>query len=190
MTTRYSDYLELLAGPAPPPSPHGGTTRLYVAENGSVRLIESDGTDSEVGGGRGGSQPVSAQYSGGQVTIADGGGDFLTWDSLDAGTELLDRSNLGVPLVLADGLYAVTAKGIAFAPLTSGGFVAFVGSVNGSVVSASSAGTSEHPDIVGFSVTAIAQMLAGDNLLFTVFNHDGAAPVDVALSVAVVVKLT
>lgn len=55
----YTDYLTLNKGESPPRDPHEDNVRIYADEEGVLHLLQSDGTDSDLGaGGGGGSQTV------------------------------------------------------------------------------------------------------------------------------------
>lgn len=57
----YTEYLQLRkSDDPPPPSPHEDETLFYAAADGTLRSMQSDGTDAPVGGGGGGSQTVFA----------------------------------------------------------------------------------------------------------------------------------
>lgn len=68
------------------------------------------------GNGNGGSQPVFGIYSGNPTTAPASPPDRLTWDSLDQGTELLDRTDPANPVFLEAGLYSVIVNWYADSP--------------------------------------------------------------------------
>lgn len=63
-----------------------------------------------------------ASYSGDAVTVANNGNGYLTWDTLGSGVELLDRTDPAAPLVLVEGIYAVTAN-VTVEPITAAGYI-------------------------------------------------------------------
>ena len=159
-----------------------GTIYAPGATVGDVFTVQADGSLAPAPGG--GSQPVQAVYSGSNVTIADGASAPLTWDTLDIGTELLDRSSPGIPLWLADGVYAITITYVASAPLTAGGYA----SAQLSTGNSSTAAQSSHPDLFT-GVCLVAQVVAGDFLALFVQNFDGATARDFQLFGCTIVKL-
>jgi hypothetical protein len=162
----------------------GGDISEVVADDASVTV--TNGTGPVVGlSANGGSQPVQAMYSGSPVSIPDGQGAPLTFDTLDSGTELLDRTNPAAPELLAAGTYAFTGSFYASAPLTAGGHTAF--NVSTSSGPTSSADTL-HPDFVA-SASLVFVGEAGDSLLLSLNNIDGAASRDFSMYGAVLVKL-
>jgi len=168
-----------------------GTLKAVGGALGDVPTQQADGFLAQAAGG--GSGPVGAIYSGNAVTIANTASGNLTWDTLAAGTDLLDRSTPGSPKFLAAGTYAVTAS-VRASALTAAGWA----TVSLSVVSLSSSFTAE--TAIGPSpatlvvVTAVIVVTDADigfssGPVIQVTNLDGAASRDFTLNAAEIVKL-
>lgn len=151
-----------------------------------TRHVLAAGISHGGGGGGGGSTPVRCAYFGVGVFIGNGVGALLTWDTLDFGTELLDRAAPDQPVVLADGLYALNATYASDAPITAGGFVQ--PTVAGGPISiVGSPATIVH---FGVEMTALLLMTAGDTLTFYVQNHEGADGSTFNLSNTTLIKIS
>lgn len=159
---------------------------LVAATPGEVLTANNPASTAGFAAG-GGSVPVSASYSGNAVTAPNGMATGLTFDSLDVGTDLLDRTDPANPTFLAAGTYAVTVEIASTAPLTAAGYALLqfeiLGTDGVSIRSYSAA-----PDLgFGASITGIA----ATGTLLTVFvrNFDGASSRDFLLEQCLVVKL-
>lgn len=53
MTDRAPDFEEFARGPVPPPPGHADYVRVYVDSDAALHVLESDGTDTEIGAGGG-----------------------------------------------------------------------------------------------------------------------------------------
>ncbi len=134
--------------------------------------------------GGGGSMPVQAFYAGNTVSIANNAGANLTWDTLSSGTDLLDRSTLDAPALLADGTYALTAEVTADA-LTANGWAALF-FATGNLGGLTGDSIQSNGPFATVSITFIA--VAGDTLLLTVDNVDGVATRNFSIVAATLVK--
>lgn len=158
---------------------------LWAHDDGSMHVTDEDGSDTEIGAGGGGSQPVQATYFGGVVVINDGESASLPFGTLSEGTELLDRTTPDEPTFLDAGTYALTAQVATADPLTSGGFITAWVSFGATTPAFD---TSEHP-AAGMTLTAIQTVAANDACGVHVTNHDGAASCSAGLGSATLVKL-
>jgi hypothetical protein len=165
---------------------------------GPIKLRLS-GSDQEIFDGEaspapgGGSMPVQGTYSGNAVTIANGASENLTWDTLAAGTELLNRSVPDSPLFLAAGTYAVSCS-IQVSDLTANGKAALNLEFNSLVSAAYFPAYLVAPGVL-MTITAVvvitdADLGFGPNPVLSVHNQDGAASRDFSIQNATIVKLS
>jgi hypothetical protein len=151
-----------------------------------------DGEASPAPGG--GSTPVQATYEGQAVTIADGATANLTWDRLDSGADLLERTDPANPTFLAAGFYAVSVSVAVAAILTAGGIASAV--LSGSPASnggfnqfGSCPAEATRLGVGCMALVTVQHYDAGDSPSVGVTNSDGAAARDYQLQSAQVVKL-
>ena len=146
-------------------------------------------------GGGGYTAPITrAVYSGDAINIADGNTDSLTWDSLDAGTALLDIvTDNQSPTVITAGVYALSVT-VLGATLTATGYfvLTLVLDLNGDdaelrVASPLAAATQSSPRI---GLCAVYYLPAGAVLRAQVANGDGAAARDFSLVGAVLQRIS
>lgn len=131
--------------------------------------------------------------SGNDVTINDTQVLALTWDSLDSGSALLNRTSLGAPTVVTAGIYAFTIV-IRTSFITAGAF--YIATLeldsNGDdatldVPSPPATAVDTGPKI---SLAATYYMPAGAIILLKVNNRDGVAARDFSIQAAVVQRIT
>lgn len=153
------------------------------------------GTVSKLSAAGSGGAPaaVVAQYSGNPLTIANTATASLTWDSLDQGVELLDRSSPAAPLVLADGLYVLSVQ-ISPVALSAGGFATLAATLTNATLGVEAdttvAAAQVAAGIAGDTATTVPLALrAGDPVAALVTNGDGALARDFALFAAFLTKL-
>ena len=167
------------------------TPAQFYDQNGELRL---DG--SLVGGG--GALPVTARAQYSTTTprsVSNGASTDLDWDLVDATTPLLDVTDPQVPLVVADGLYAITATVLPTDDMTVGGY--FEVDINGydtlqlnpEVIQDSRAATAAAPRPKA-AVSLTYWLRAGDPLYMTVINYDGSATRHFVIDFAFVQKLS
>lgn len=144
-------------------------------------LVETFAGYAELGAGAG----AQATYSGGNVTIADGGGDTLPLGSLDSGVELLDRSAPANCTMLESGVYAVTANLVCSGMTAGGSWAAGISGGQG----AGAATTFLFGGLGTSTLTYVSGYLAGDALVVVAINRDGAVARDFAVSSLTLVKL-
>lgn len=179
-----------LAGTYPNPSVAAvttttGPTSLVVGAVADGQFLKRNGAN--IIGAAAGFSTIQAVYSGSNVSIALGSSENLTWDSLDAGTELLNRSSPAVPVFLATGTYALTALVVGEA-LNPGGFASMNIRISGTPNTAiASAYTTSPPD--GWSATAIFVAAAGATCKIVANNQDGAFPRTFSIDSATLVRL-
>jgi hypothetical protein len=133
-----------------------------------------------------------AAYHGAAVTVADDATDALTWDTLDFGDDLLDRSDPAAPVVLASGIYAVTVETFVDTLTADGAYIARLGLASNegwAFFQAASAPFSLANAAPAVVVSVTWYVAAGDGILARVTNLDGVAPRDFHLSVATVQQL-
>ncbi len=149
----------------------------------------------ESGLSSGGSQPITREQLGGNnVTIANGAGAPLTWDSVFSGTPLLDITVPAAPTIVTSGTYAVTLQ------IGPQGAMTAAGNYR---VKLELDATGEDPTIYDTSAPSNANdaepqvslgmtyyIPAGGTIVVTVYNHDGAASVDFAINNAIVQRLS
>ncbi len=139
--------------------------------------------------GSGGSQPAQASYSGNAVEIAYGDSGAPTWDSLDDGDDLLDRTDPANPLVVADGWYTFTVGIVTTAPFTAGGYaIASPPSPTGAEYSVNGVVFGSHGGGAYGLVSVSAFFAAGTNVTVGVVNDDGAVARSFKIEPAIVVK--
>lgn len=118
----------------------------------------------------------SASYSGNNVNIAPGATGTITWDSFDAGDDLLNLSVPGTPTVRKAGMYIVTSEvscgtaGISFRQ-----FVAFASAGPGSAATGLTGDLSGLGATGWVTLTIAAQLAAGDGIVAQVLNQGGLA---------------
>ena len=139
-----------------------------------------------VSGGGGGRTTYAsrAEYIGNPVAIANDVQGYLTWDTLGDGVELLNRTSLNNPTVLASGIYAVTASASAQAFLTAGGgfkFILHLGFTGEDAVSTSLGGPQNASEFALAAGSCSFYVPAGGVLALEVVNRDGVASRSFAL---------
>ncbi len=154
-----------------------------AAQDGDV--LTADGAGNATWETGDGSQPIQAVYSGNAVSIANAAGGTPTFDSLDSGTELLDRTDPAAPVFLADGTYAFCYT-VSCSALTPGGLF---------TLNAYNGATFDQVAFVALSatlpatVTIVMHAAAGDLLGASLGNQDGVASRDFNLQGAILTKL-
>jgi hypothetical protein len=153
--------------------PVGGTTGQVL-----TKASNADGdADWETGGGY--TPPTErALYSGNGNSIADGIEGHLSWDSLDAGTALLDIvSDPESPTVVTEGIYSVAVV-VRGSSLTVGGYyratlVLDGNGFDGEIGADASATAALVSPRVGLA--ACLYLPAGAVVVVKVLNHDGVS---------------
>jgi hypothetical protein len=179
-------------------APGSGTFAVgdfIIDQSGKVYVCTvtgSPGTWTQVGGAA--APTARAIYSGGSVSIANDDDGLLTWDSLDAGSALLDIvSDPAAPTVTTAGIYGftVTATG---AGITTGGFYSLrlILDLNGfdaepAVFSSASVATLSSLRV---ALASTLYMPAAAIIRVQVHNSDGAATRGFTLNTAVIQRIT
>lgn len=159
-----------------------GRTVAAVAQDATIPGGEANGRVTWASGlpakpaTGGGVTTTLAQYSGAVTTIAAGDTDFLTWDTLDAGTELFDHTFPKVPSALVTGVYSVSL--VVQVSALSAGTNAYV-----TLAFVHPAVTGQGLQIiyaddlaVGFkTLNATWELDAGDGIYVTVSNNDSVS---------------
>lgn len=140
-------------------------------------LVESFAGFTDFAGGAIGA-PLQAEYLLTDPSIADSATAPLAWDHGHSGAVLLDLTAPTFPAALVAGIYIATASVSPGGNLTSGGDYIVDLSLNGVLTAAA---TAQSPAAVvtktepAMAVTTAGLLRAGDVLVLTVRNRDGAA---------------
>lgn len=120
-------------------------------------------------------------FSGNNVTIANGNGDFLTWDN-PGGDALLDISNPAQPTVFTAGIYAIMAVAYSGTNMTVGGTFFPALSASGLNLTGQPALSTAANQTPAATLTAVWKLAAGDAIDLIVNNNDGVSAIDFFLN--------
>ncbi len=166
-------------------SPASGTFEkgdYVIDQTGAIWICTtagSPGTWAQVGAGGSAIQTREQVASSGNVTIANGGSDAIKSDTKISGSNLLDFTDPQIPIVVAAGVYAVTATVGPGADLTAGGsftvqlYLDASGTpAIGSADSAPATATQAAPAV---SVSVTYYVPLGGQIEVVVVNNDGVS---------------
>lgn len=135
----------------------------------------------------------NASYSGSPLSAPNNATTYLTWDSLGAGSALLDLTDPSAPTVLVAGIYSVTASIEDSTAVTVGGglqVVLHLDHSNQDAVCEATYGVGSRAD--GRYLTSLNNTFyipAGGVIAVTIFNADGAVAHDVHLREAIIQRV-
>lgn len=124
------------------------------------------------------------------VTIADGAGGALTFNTLDGGDHLVDLTAPEAPVVLAAGIYAIVIPVAPDAMTAAGNYDVTVQAQGQASIVQTSAPASADQAAPGVIITVIARLAAGEGWNVNVSNHDGAQSVAFSATFTLVTKLS
>jgi hypothetical protein len=117
--------------------------------------------------------------------IGNGAGAYLTWDTLIAGTALLDITAPAAPTVITAGIYAISAAIAVATPMTAGGYYSFTiepdATGDDPAIGGDSPAAHASDLTPSLNVTAVYYIPAGGTLLAGVHNSDGVNSIDFSL---------
>ncbi len=135
-----------------------------------------------------------AQYSGNDVSIANGAAGTLTWDTKVSGTALLNITVPSIPTIVTAGVYAVSVWIAPAAGLTLNGNYEVTLSLDAAGDNAPFDGTAS-PSVAGATVaalelTGVYYIPAGGQITAVLGSNDGVSTRNFAINTAVVQRIS